>query len=52
MIDIIRSDSRGGADHGWLKARHTFSFADYYDPKRCVRTATHKLIANFASAPA
>lgn len=34
MMDIIRSDSRGSADHGWLQARHTFSFADYYDPER------------------
>ena len=33
MIDIIRSESRGGADHGWLKSKHTFSFADYYNPK-------------------
>lgn len=24
----------GGADHGWLKARHHFSFANYYDPER------------------
>lgn len=32
MIDIIRSESRGAADHGWLKSRHTFSFADYYNP--------------------
>jgi len=34
MIDIIRSDSRGAADHGWLKSKHTFSFADYHNPER------------------
>jgi len=32
MFDVVRSDSRGFADHGWLKARHTFSFADYHNP--------------------
>lgn len=34
MFDIIQSETRGAADHGWLRAKHTFSFADYYDPNR------------------
>ena len=32
MIDVIHADSRGSADHGWLKSKHTFSFADYHNP--------------------
>ena len=34
MLDIIRSDDRGSADHGWLQAKHTFSFAEYRNPER------------------
>jgi len=34
MIDIRPFNSLGGADHGWLKAKHHFSFAEYYDPSR------------------
>lgn len=34
MIDLRPFASLGGANHGWLKAKHHFSFADYYDPKR------------------
>jgi hypothetical protein len=31
---VHKADSRGKADHGWLRANHTFSFAGYYNPGR------------------
>jgi len=34
MIDVRPFNTLGAANHGWLDARHHFSFADYYDPKR------------------
>ena len=33
-VKTIPFDSLGGANHGWLNAKHHFSFADYYDPAR------------------
>lgn len=34
MIEVRPFDGLGGANHGWLDAKHHFSFASYHDPKR------------------
>ena len=34
MIEVRLAKQRGAAEHGWLSARHTFSFGQYYDPEQ------------------
>ncbi len=50
MIEMIPADSRGSADHGWLKAKHSFSFAEYQNPKR-VRFGPLRVINEDRIAP-
>ena len=33
MTELRKGQDRGHAQHGWLDSFHSFSFADYYDPK-------------------
>jgi len=47
---LHKADSRGLANHGWLKSNHTFSFANYYNPERMSFGALRVLNDDYVAA--
>ncbi|MDQ2640176.1 MAG: quercetin 2,3-dioxygenase [Pseudomonadota bacterium] len=51
MLCLIQTRERGHANHGWLDSRHSFSFADYFDPHHVRFGVSHSEMSASSDAP-